>query len=370
LNKTHTKLSVVVVTQIVTPYHTELFDAVYAHGAIDLRVIYVDESASFRDWQQYPRRHPHIDLAASGSPGEQAASVFLAGADLAIFGTYQQPCASRWIRERSQSRKPWCFWGERPGYRFPGLAGRLFRQWRLGPLARSQVPIWGIGQWAIDGYRQEFGGNRQYFNIPYFSDLARFIREDQNDSRQGGPRRFLFSGSLIKRKGVDLLARAFRELARNGNDIWLDIVGDGVMRNMLMRELEPVSASVTFHGFRQWSELPALYARAHVLCVPSRYDGWGLVVPEGLAAGLPVIATDKMGAAVDLLHDGTNGWTVSAGNYDQLYSAMGKALALTNQEMSRMSAAAVHSIANHTLDDGVSRFEQAVQGTLAGCRKK
>lgn len=365
MNNAHAGCRVVLVTQIVTPYHTELFDAVCARGAIDLRIVYIDESTSFREWRQRPRGHPHLDLARSGLQGEQTASAWLAGADLAIFGTYQHRCASRWIHQRGQSGKPWCFWGERPGYRFPGLAGKLFRQWMLGPLARSRAPIWGIGRWAIDGYRREFGADRRYFNVPYFSDLARFTNARRDAPEQGGPRRLLFSGALIGRKGVDLLARSFREFARNGDDIRLDIVGDGDMRNRLMHLLEPVSAKVCFHGFRQWGELPELYARAHVLCVPSRYDGWGLVVPEGLAAGLPVIATDRMGAAVDLLRDGVNGWIVPAGDYDQLHSAIGKALALANRELGRLSVAAMDSVANHTLADGVRRFEQAVQGSLA-----
>jgi glycosyltransferase involved in cell wall biosynthesis len=53
---------------------------------------------------------------------------------------------------------------------------------------------------------------------------------------------------------------------------------------------------------------------ADVLCVPSRYDGWGLVVPEGLASGLPVIATDRMGAALEFVENGRNGWLIPAGD--------------------------------------------------------
>ena len=53
-------------------------------------------------------------------------------------------------------------------------------------------------------------------------------------------------------------------------------------------------------------------AKVAVLCVPSRYDGWGLVVPEGLASGLPTIATGRTGAALDLITTGANGWVVEA----------------------------------------------------------
>ena len=76
--------------------------------------------------------------------------------------------------------------------------------------------------------------------------------------------------------------------------------------------LGPVSERVEFTGFKDWDELPELYASADVLCVPSRYDGWGLVVPEGLASGLPVIATDRMGAALEVYSNGVNGWLIPA----------------------------------------------------------
>ena len=45
----------------------------------------------------------------------------------------------------------------------------------------------------------------------------------------------------------------------------------------------PVADRVQFTGFRDWEDLPAEYGKADVLCVPSLHDGWGLVVPEGLA---------------------------------------------------------------------------------------
>jgi glycosyltransferase involved in cell wall biosynthesis len=357
---------VAVVTQIVTPYQVELFDAVCRNAAIDLCVIYLVESGSYRQWQPHYLNHRFIDVAHADAQEERQACQWIEGADASIFGYYRHPAAMRWLQDRARSGNPWCFWGERPGFRIRGELGKLYRQWKLSPLLNSPAPIWGIGQWAIDGYKREFGERRRYFNIPYFSNLDRFgTHQFGAHRRTDGMRRLLFSGSLIHRKGVDLLARAFAELSSTNDRIALDIVGDGPLRNELMRTLAPVSGNVTFHGFRQWDELPAFYAQADILCVPSRYDGWGLVVPEGLAAGLPVLATNRMGAAIDLLHDGINGWSAEAGNYDNLRTALEKALALTGPQLKRMSAAAIESVAHHALADGVRRFEQAVSGTLA-----
>ena len=46
---------------------------------------------------------------------------------------------------------------------------------KLAPLRESRAPIWGIGQWAVEQYRAEFGEERTYLNVPYFSDLQRFV---------------------------------------------------------------------------------------------------------------------------------------------------------------------------------------------------
>jgi glycosyltransferase involved in cell wall biosynthesis len=181
------------------------------------------------------------------------------------------------------------------------------RKWKLAKLHASSVPIWGIGEFGVDGYRKEFGAERDYFNLPYFSDLKRFKAIDREEKRE---RVFLFSGSLIVRKGVDLLASAFVRLVREVPNVRLRIVGDGELRQSMKQKLAAVSERVEFAGFRDWHELPGEYAAADVLCVPSRYDGWGLVVPQGLAAGLPVIATDRMGAALEFVRRGRNGWLV------------------------------------------------------------
>src|SRR5262249_49911910 len=56
--------------------------------------------------------------------------------------------------------------------------------------------------------------------------------------------------------------------------------------------------------------------------LPSRYDGWGVVINQALAAGLPIITSDAVGAGLDLVENGINGLRVNAGDVDMLYGAM------------------------------------------------
>jgi glycosyltransferase involved in cell wall biosynthesis len=336
-------LRVFVLTDCPSPYQVELFNEIEAQGECTLEVGYLRSRDPDRQWKSSEIRHACVELNGSGIQRARTA-------DLVVFNYYRHANAERLIDERAASGGPWCFWGERPGFRQTGLAGRLLRRWKLAKLHASAVPIWGIGKFAVDGYREEFGSQRAYFNLPYFSDLERFDVPAREEKRE---RTFLFSGSLTPRKGVDLVAGAFVRLAQEFSNVRLRIVGDGELRESLVRTLRPVSERVEFVGFKDWHELPAEYAAADVLCVPSRYDGWGLVVPEGLAAGLPVIAADRMGAALEFVESGRNGWLIRAGDEEALFDAMCQA---TVVPLGEMSVRARESVSEHTLRNGAIRF--------------
>jgi glycosyltransferase involved in cell wall biosynthesis len=337
-----------VLTDCPSPYQVELFNEIEAQGGCELEVGYLRRRDPGRSWKSPEIRHSCVELDGACK------------ADLMVFNYYRHPNAERLIEERAASGGPWCFWGERPGFRQPAWAGRLLRRWKLAKLHASAAPIWGIGRFAIDGYREEFGDEREYFNLPYFSDLERFEVAMREEKRE---RTFLFCGSLIERKGVDLLAAAFVRLAQEVPNVRLRIVGEGELRESLERML--VREQVEFAGFKDWNELPAEYARADVLCVPSRYDGWGLVVPEGLASGLPVIGTDRMGAALEFVESGRNGWLIGAGDEEALFAAMREAALMPVDELREMGCRARQSVSTHTLRNGATRFVDYARPVVA-----
>jgi glycosyltransferase involved in cell wall biosynthesis len=355
--------SVTVLTPVPSPYQVELFNALAAEGSVRLRVVYLLRRHDDRQWKMPDILHPHAfweNGPVARSINEQA----IDSADLVVFSYYANPAARLLIRRRTRSQRPWVYWGERPGFGGWGWVGQLRRRLLLAPLHRAAFPIWGMGKWAIDAWRQEFGDCREYQNIPYFSDLDRFV-VPRTHSRPSTVRRFLFSGSFIRRKGIDLLAEAFIRVASSRPGVRLDLIGAGELESMVRARLARYESQVRFHGFSQWQELPAYYRDAHILVAPSRYDGWGLIVPEGLAAGMPVISTDQTGAAIDLLRPGKTGWIVPAGDVTALMRAMSDAADLSPNRLSEMSAAAQASVADHTLAHGVRRFTEAVRSALA-----
>ena len=348
-----------VVTHFPSPYQVELFDEIERQRPGSLKVMYLFRRDAARKWNGAGAAHAHeyLEPAAVAAHIEEE----VRGAEFVVFNYYNDARASQLIRARAATGRPWCFWGERPGYRFPWLA-RLARLGRLAPLHGSDQPIWGIGSWAVEAYRKEFGNGRRYLNLPYYSNLDRFQR--MSPAFSADQFTFVFSGALSHRKGVDVLAGAYKRLAGENARVRLKVMGDGELAPRL-RSLLTAADRVEWVGFKDWPELPATYASGHALCVPSRHDGWGMVVPEGLASGLPVIATDRTGAAIDLVRPGRSGWVIRSADEDALYQAMREAASLNEAEWQAMSRHARASVTGHSLADGARRFLAGVAEAIA-----
>lgn len=352
---------IVVLTHFPSPYQVELFDAVDRLRPGALRVYYLHRADSARRWSAKTLNHSAAFLDGTTAILDEARRD-LAAAPMAVFNYYAEPPVEQLMGLRAATGKPWAFWGERPGYQHPVL-GRLVRRWRLRALHGCRAPIWGIGQWAVEAYRHEFGAARLYVNLPYFSDLSAWSGPT---TASPGARTFLYSGTLSNRKGVDVLAKAFCRLAHAVPTVRLKILGAGPLERSLKTTLSRCSTQVEWLGFKDWHELGAVYTAAHVMCVPSRYDGWGLIVPEGLAAGLPVIATSRTGAALDLIRPGVNGWITQPDDEDGLYDCLRQAAGLDEQAWQEMSMAARASVREHSLADGARRFLEAADAARVG----
>ncbi len=112
----------------------------------------------------------------------------------------------------------------------------------------------------------------------------------------------LYCGKLVPVKEPQLLLAAFAALRRGGTPAILVVVGDGPLRGELQTWTRAHAVpDVHFLGFKNQSELPDLYAAADALVLPSARETFGVVVVEALHAGLPVIASDGVGCAEDLV---------------------------------------------------------------------
>jgi glycosyltransferase involved in cell wall biosynthesis len=160
-----------------------------------------------------------------------------------------------------------------------------------------------------------------------FSKLAEKARSDgpQLCARHRLPARyFLYVGRLVRDKGVFDLLEAYSRLEPSLRaSIGLVFAGTGSAQpELLERAAQIAPGAIQFPGFVHREELPEIYALADAFVFPTHSDPWGLVVNEAMACGLPMIATNVAGCALDLVQDGWNGFVVPPGNPSQLAQAM------------------------------------------------
>jgi glycosyltransferase involved in cell wall biosynthesis len=75
-------------------------------------------------------------------------------------------------------------------------------------------------------------------------------------------------------------------------------------------------------GFQLVDSLPTIFGQANCFVLPSRHDGWGVVINQAIAAGLPVIATRAVGAAIDLVEHQINGCVIEPDSEQAIFEAM------------------------------------------------
>lgn len=134
---------------------------------------------------------------------------------------------------------------------------------------------------------------------------------------ESGPLRIIFLGNVIPRKGLQTLLEALSRVSRIANPTYhLDVVGSLTTDPAYAPEMQrlatlyPLSSFVQFHASLHDSQLAEKLKSAHVLVVPSSYEGFGIVYLEGMAFGLPAIGTTA-GAAGEIIRDGETGYLIA-----------------------------------------------------------
>jgi glycosyltransferase involved in cell wall biosynthesis len=201
---------------------------------------------------------------------------------------------------------------------------------------------------------QSVSGER--FGAPVSGEERAAARERAGAA--GGRPLFLFVGRLEREKGVATLLEAWRR-ARLGTDAVLAFAGEGPLRGAVE------AAGMQTLGFVDQDELPALYAAADALVLPSIAtamfrEPWGLVANEAMHHGTPVLASDAVGAAAGgLVRDGRNGLVFPAGDADALALRL-QMLARGTELRAELGRAARDDVAPYTPEGWVQGMRRAL----------
>jgi glycosyltransferase involved in cell wall biosynthesis len=187
--------------------------------------------------------------------------------------------------------------------------GVVFSRWFLKP---------SIDSFLVAGDRQAYFAQKLGFEHVLYGLYAATV-EDFKTTRALLDREpsFLFVGRLTFEKGIEILIAAYHMYRQECEFPWdLKIAGVGNLRYLLNDK-----PGVKELGFVQPADLPDLMRTARALVCPSIREPWGVVIHEGAAAGLPIIATNSCGATSSFVRDGINGIIVPP-NPNALKNAM------------------------------------------------
>lgn len=196
----------------------------------------------------------------------------------------------------------------------PALLRTIDATLAIGRLNREYYLHYGVEADRI--FPMPYAVDNEFFRAA--ADQARPNRERLRAELGMKPGRavILFASKMQPHKRAGDLLEAYARLSPDGvaePAPYLVFVGDGEERAELERRARALKwDSIRFLGFRNQSELPALYDLGDLFVLPSEREPWGLVVNEAMNAGKPVVVSDRVGAGPDLVEDGVNGFVYPA----------------------------------------------------------
>jgi len=179
----------------------------------------------------------------------------------------------------------------------------------------------------------------------------------------------LFVGKLIDVKRPLDVIEALKILRGRGVNACCVIAGDGPLREQMEANANMWGVPVVSLGFRNQSELPEIYVAADVMALSSGSETWGLVVNEALACGTPVVVSDAVGCAPDLVVEGKTGLVYPLGDAVALAVALQRVLAGPSSPAAlrdRIDAYSVPAAARGILDavEGMARKKATRRGAM------
>ena len=220
-----------------------------------------------------------------------------------------------------------------------------------------------------------FPASRLYFS-PHCVDAAWFAQRADARTRDAMRKRLgiepnafalLLAGKLIALKRPLDLVRAAAACRARGRNVEVLVAGDGELAPLLVGEAARAGVPLHMLGFRNQADMPAAYAAADCLTLPSASETWGLVANEALACNRPIIVSDQCGCAPDLASDGIAGRTFRVGDIADFRAAIESAAEDQNRAEAIADLSHKYSVARAV--DGIEAAAESCVGDRAGRKR-
>lgn len=245
---------------------------------------------------------------------------------------------------------------------YPALFRRIDAFLVVGQRSRAYLEAFGVGA------ERMFWSPHAVDNAWFASaaDAARPGRSAVRESLGVGAdeRMVLFVGKLLPGKRPLDVVLALARLRERGIPARGVFVGGGMLRDEIEEIAGQLGVPVTMAGFRNQTQLPAVYAAAEVLVLSSDQETWGLVVNEAMACGVPAVVSSAAGCADDLVDAGRTGEVYRCGDVEALADAIARILPVASS--GPVKAALANKMSEYSLDRSVDGIVDAIRN--AGTR--
>ncbi len=194
-------------------------------------------------------------------------------------------------------------------------------------------------------------------------------RESPAREQPSGPA-LLSVGQLIPRKGWDELFAIYREVVKARPDTVLLIAGDGPCRVAYERLVREAGWSrVRFLGHLDEARLAEQFALADLFLFPTRYDAYGLVLAEAMAAELPVVSSVHAAATRDLVEEGVTGYAIDPRDAEASAGTIVGLLALSGERRRAIGRAAYERVRSCDTKPTADRMVRFLRTIVYGARR-
>lgn len=285
---------------------------------------------------------------------------------------YGAPFLRRLATSFSRESVEWAHWSEcsHPGMRW--FLGYPMKRWYGGLVARHALGAFAQGVFAAKDFTRWGIPIERIAFLPYAVRAGdrSAVPDEGYLEFLAGRSAFLYLGTLCHRKATDILLKAFAGIPEQERSKWaLLLVGKDMSQGHYKTLAQRLGLldSVLFMEPVESGRISTVLRCAQVFVLPSRFDGWGVVLNEAASMGLALIGSEKVGAAHHLIRPGVNGFRVRAGGVDSLRLAL--RAYIRNPHLAEKHGEASLTVAEEfTPERSAQRFVAAIESWRAMCR--